>query len=178
MEHEVRLERLQQLMLSFGWRGDDVDVECEVVRTELQRASSNRSVRSLFRSGLRFVRYVGASRSVLKMMITDLVERSLDERRANARGVPPATASYALAGKIRGYVRLRLVHGAWQRVATGDPIQPSDGFTVSVDEHPAQIEVLCQTYEKLSEADRELMRKMAALSVSNSNGVATRRYDP
>lgn len=177
VEHETVLWRGDSVTLKFDWRGEEVVVDCGVIRTQFHGVSTL-SRQKAYRSGLVFRRHRAEAASILRSMITELVERALDERKANARGVPPMLASYAVSGRIRGYLRLRLIHGTWQRVATGDPIQPADGFTVSVDEDSGQIRLLCETYERLSSADRELVRKMAALSVSNPNGLPTRRYEP
>lgn len=177
LEHEHVLRDGDSLTLEFDWRGDQVTVECEVIWTRFHGFSS-RSRQKVYRSGLVFRRHRGDSGLVLRSIVTELVERALDEQKANANGVPPRLASYMVSGKIRGYLRLRLIHGVWQHVATGDPMQPADGFTVSIDEAPDQIKLLCETYEKLSSANRDLVRKMAELSVCNPDGLPARRYEP
>jgi hypothetical protein len=178
VEHEGPFEVGQRLTLRFDWRGESVVVESEVVRCNLHRCATRANVPKTYRTGLAFRQHRGSSYEVLREMVTGLVERALDERKSNANGVPPTVASAVMSGRIRGYLRLRLVHGTWQRVASGDGMQPSDGFTVSIDQDPGQIELLCQTYEKLSETDRQLVRKIAALSLANPEGLPARRFDP
>ena len=176
VEHEGPFQVGERLTLRFDWRGEPVVVESVAARCELHRRMSTGP--SIYRTGIAFRLHRGSSQEVMREMVTDLVERALDERKANARGIPPNVPSAVMRGRVRGYLRLRLVHGVWQRLATGDAMQPPDGFTVSIDEDPSQIKLLCETYEKLSEMDRELVRKMAALSLANPEGLPARRFEP
>lgn len=176
--HQNRLPEGAFVPLQFDWKGDTVNVECEVMRVEGHRPAISPGTTTFYRSGLVFRRQTQTSMDILKVMMTDLVERALDERRANARGVPPIAGSFVSTGRNRGYLMLRYIHGVWQRVQTGDAVQPVDGFTVSIDDDPSQIKLLCDTYEKLSGEDRKLVQKMAALSISNPAGTPARRYEP
>lgn len=178
VEHQGPFQVGERMTLSFDWRGESIVVESEVVRCKVHRSPTRGNVPAIYRSGLAFRQHRGISDAVLHEMIAGLVERALDERKANARGIPPTAASSVVSGRVRGYLRLRLVHGVWQRVATGDAMQPVDGFTVSIDENADHVKLLCDTYEKLPEIDRQLVRKMAALSVSNPDGLPARRFEP
>lgn len=178
VEHEGPFEVGERMTLRFDWRGESVVVDSEVVRCKLHRCATRASMPAIYRTGLTFRQHRGSSDAVLHEMITGLVERALDERKANARGIPPTAASSVVSGRVRGYLRLRLIHGVWQRVATGDAMQSPDGFTVSIDENADHIKLLCDTYEKLPEIDRQLVRKMAALSISHPEGLPARRFDP
>lgn len=178
VEHEGPFRVGERMTLRFDWRGESVVVESEVVRCKLHRCAIGANLPAIYRSGMAFRQYRGSSDALLHEMITGLVERALDERKANARGIPPTAASSVMRGRIRGYLRLRLVHGVWQRVASGDAMQAPDGFTVSIDEDADHVKLLCDTYEKLGEIDRQLVRKMAALSVAHPEGLPARRFEP
>ena len=115
---------------------------------------------------------------MLRQLVADCVARALDEQKANARGVPATAALSFQTGKGNDYVRCELVDGAWRRTATNRPEQPANGFTVSAEEERDQVELLCQTFESADAAGRKLIQTMAEMSISKSEGVPTRRYNP
>lgn len=177
--HQFRAGLGTRRRLVFDWRGDSIVADCEVMRERLHSPPVSAGSRPVYRSGVAFRRFEGDSQATLRQMISELVSRALDERKANARGIPPvAASSVQRGGRNRGYIRFVLAQGIWQREETFDPAQPANGFTVSVDEDPAQIALLCETYERASPAQRGMMRDMARLSTESHNGVPTRRYDP
>lgn len=176
LAHEKPHRPGETLSLSFDWRGQTINVQVEVMRTEMHRPLGESQ--ALQRSGVAFRRHFGFSDTYLRQMMTDLVERALDERRANARGVPPQVGAFSQGGKSRGYQNHRFLHGAWQRAETSDAIQPADGFTVSLEISPDQVMLLRETYEKLSALDRVLVRRMASMSITQPVGIPARRYEP
>lgn len=178
--HQTPFTVGSNVMIHFDWKGDPIEVESKVVRTEVHKKAPKPGGRPIFRSGLAFGRWLGKSEAVVRAMTAELVSRALDEQKANARGVPAIAAWSYQTGKksATGFLRLRLVGGSWKRSPTADPLQPTDGFTVSADEDPAQVELLCQAYATSSYEDRKMLRNMAALSISSEDGVSTRRYEP
>lgn len=177
--HQTPLTVGANVMLHFEWRGDPIEVESGVVRTAVYKTATKPGTRATYRSGLAFGRWLGKSESVVRGMTADLVSRALDEQKANARGIPAVAAwSFQTGKKSTGFLTLRLAGGSWKRSQTADPIQPADGFTVSANEDPAQIELLCQAYATAGHEDRKMLRNMAALSISSEDGVSTRRYEP
>jgi len=184
--HQTPFTVGSKVMIHFEWKGDPIEVESKVVRTAVHKKAPKPGDRPIFRSGLAFGRWLGKSESVVRAMTADLVSRALDEQKANARGVPAIAAWSYQTGKksAAGFLTLRLVGGSWKRSSAaleleqGHPLQPTDGFTVSADEDPAQIELLCQAYASGSYEDRKMLRNMAALSISSEDGVSTRRYEP
>src|SRR5205809_314982 len=71
-----------------------------------------------------------------------------------------------------------LLNGSWRRTATTRPEQPANGFTISATEDREHIEMLCHTFANSDEPGRRLIKLMAELSISQSEGVPTRRYTP
>jgi len=61
---------------------------------------------------------------------------------------------------------------------TKEPRQPMNGFTVSASESDESLSLLCEAYEAGNIEARRLIRTMAELSISKSEGIPTRRYDP
>jgi hypothetical protein len=106
------------------------------------------------------------------------VARALDEQKANARGIPSAAVQAFQTGKGTDFLRCELVDGTWRRTTTGRPEQPANGFTISAEEERDQVEMLCQTFETADAAGRKLIQTMAEMSISKSEGVPTRRYNP
>ncbi|HXI11074.1 MAG TPA: PilZ domain-containing protein [Thermoanaerobaculia bacterium] len=177
--HKNALTVGTSVTLQFDWNGEIAEIVCDVIRVEPHRQVTQSGSSSSFRSGVHFTKYRAESDRVLRVMITDLVSRALDEQKANARGVPAIAASSFQTGTTSsGYVTHRFIKGSWTRTASGSPQQPVDGFTVSAEEDPAQVQLLCETYASCKFEDRKMIRDMAALSISNEQGVPTRRYEP
>jgi len=114
----------------------------------------------------------------LRKLVADVVARALDEQKANARGIPAAAAEVFQSGKGTDFVRCELIDGAWRRTVTSRPEQPANGFTISVDEAADQVELLCQTFASSDAQGRKLIQLMSEMSISKSEGVPTRRYNP
>ena len=177
--HQFRAGKGTILRLAFDWRGDPVLADCEVMRESLHAPPMKPGSRPIYRSGVAFRQFLGESENNLRQMIGELVSRALDERKANARGIPPVVpSSTQRGGRNRGYLTFVFVHGVWQKTESVDPIQPSNGFTVSIDEDPGQITLLCETYESVGPSHRRMIQDMARLSIANQNGIPTRRYEP
>lgn len=176
--HEFRADVGTRMRFQFDWRGESIIADCEVMRAQLH-ASPIKGAVALYRSGVAFRRFIGESEHVLRTMVSDLVTRALDERRANARGIPPLMArSFQTGRKGAGYLTLVFAKGVWQRFETIHPEQPQDGFTVSIDEDPAEIALLCEAWEIAASSHRQMIREVARISVSNEAGIPARRYDP
>ncbi|HUF16625.1 MAG TPA: PilZ domain-containing protein [Thermoanaerobaculia bacterium] len=177
---QFRAEVGSRIRLQFDWRGETVIADCEVMRAQLHAAPVRPEARAIYRSGVAFHRFIGESERVLRGMVDELVTRALDERKANAKGIPPIMASSVQTGrKGRGYLTLVFEQGVWRRCETVHPEQPDgDGFTVSIDEDPEQIEMLCEAWENAEPSHRRMIREMARISISNQDGIPARRYEP
>jgi hypothetical protein len=164
--------------LVFDWEGCAVDLRCEVTRSVLERLAKNASEKSVHHAGLRILDADRQSRETLRQMIAALVARALDEQKANARGIPAEAAQCFQTGKGSEFLRFELIDGAWRRTTTTRPEQPAHGFTISADEDRTHVELLCHTFENSDEPGRQLIKMMAELSLSQAEGIPTRRYTP
>ncbi len=164
-------------MIRFEWQGFELAFDSEVLRTSPDPTKIGNS--TVYESGILFVESIGESGRTIRELIADQIMRVLDERKANARGIPPIAATYIrTGGGDSGYVIWRLVQGNWKSVPSERPDQPSDGFTVSAREPKEQVQMLCETYQHADFEGRRMIRKMAELSVSTPEGVATRKFQP
>ena len=123
--------------------------------------------------------------------------RALEEQKLNARGVLPEhdvsrmpifrfggqlTANDKYDGRLRRSFRRRasrkrpatsataLEYNSWRRKRTHDPGQPMEGFTISANEDHAQVELLCQAYQKSDRDGRRLIQLCAQLSLMEEDG--------
>jgi hypothetical protein len=176
--HEQRLLNAPEHQLRFRWNQFSIRVRCELVRTTIRRLAKRAGEPSLYESGLRIVAAVGESETNLRELIADFVVRSINEQLANARGIPPLAAYSYQSGKGDRYRRCELVKNAWRKLETTDPEQPANGFTISAEVEPYDVEILCKTYEHCDAEGRRLTQLLAQLSISKKEGIPTRRYEP
>ena len=168
----------RECALAFEWEGHPIELRCEVTRNVLDRLAKSAAEKSVYHAGLSIVDADRQSREELRKMIAALVARALDEQKANARGVPAEAAQCFQTGKGTEFLRFELINGAWRRTATTRPDQPAHGFTISAEEDRGHIEMLCNTFENADEPGRNLIKMMAELSISQAEGIPTRRYTP
>jgi hypothetical protein len=151
---------------------------CVVTRTTVYREAARPGERPVLHSGLQIVADDPWTVRPLRELISYYVERALDERKANALGIPATAAVSFQTGKGSDLIRLELTAGKWRRTATKEPRQPLNGFTVSAQESDENLAMLCDSYERSDQDGRQLIRAMAEVSISTSEGIPTRRYDP
>jgi hypothetical protein len=164
--------------LEFEWEARRLGFELEVVHNDLQKLAKSASEKSLYHAGTHIVSAVGDAAVILRKLVIEHVERALDEQRANARGIPAKKAhAFQTGGKNPEYVRCQFVKGEWRRSTTTRHEQPADGFAVSAEEDPVQIDMLCQSYESGDESMRNMIRMMAEASI-NADSIPTRKYNP
>lgn len=207
IEHHMPLSTGASARLSFSWNGEDVIAECRVIRSRLERFSTGADRLPVYHSGLLFEGLSSEMSSRLRMMIGQFISRALEEQKLNARGVLPEhdvdhmpifrfdgqlTASDAdrsasvgdaplpalRIAKSTGYVCYQLERGRnWRKKMTTDAAQPDDGFTISASEDFAQVELLCEAYLKADERGRQMIRRLAELSLEDAS-VDSRRFEP
>lgn len=164
-------------MLRFEWQASELAFESEVLRTSPDAARIGTT--TVWESGLFFLESVGGSDRTIRELLSDQILRVLDERKANARGIPPIAATYVkTGGREGGYIVWRLMAGQWRSTPSEKPDQPQDGFTVSARESEEQVQMLCETYANSDFEGRKMIRKMAELATSTPEGVATRKFQP
>jgi predicted nucleic-acid-binding protein len=95
-----------------------------------------------------------------------------------AHGVPATAALSYQTGSGDEYIRCEIRHQSWVKTSTRDPQQPEHGFTISGSEPASKVAMLCRAYELGDPDGRRLIRTFAALSISKSEGIPTRRYAP
>lgn len=207
IEHHMPLIAGAHTRLAFRWDEDDIATECRIVRSRLERFSVGGDGLTVYHSGLEFENVDAATREQLKGLIGRFITRALEEQRLNARGVMPQhhvekmpifryggqlTANTkdvrASAGasalpisrmtKEAGYVCYHLDNRQWRKKRTHDPGQPSEGFTISAMEDHAQVDLLCEAYERSDRDGRRLIQLFAQLSIADGEGVIPGRFEP
>jgi hypothetical protein len=165
--------------MKFDWDGRPVILHCSMVRTTLFRKPKTQYDKPLYHSAIIIESAETTAELTLREMISHFVALALDEQKANARGIPANAAQSFQTGKGTEFLRCDYItRGKWTKTKTAQPDQPREGFTVSVDEDPEEIERLCTAYETGDMAGRKLIRTLAAMSISKAEGVPTRRYVP
>lgn len=168
----------EKSVLTFEWEGARFSSPCEVRRTEVEKEARSQFDKALYSTGLFLMVRDDLSRKVLRELVHSCVMRALDEQKANAQGIPAIAAQSFQTGKGDEFIRCDLRGGKWTVTRTRESQQPPDGFTVSASEQQSKIEMLCRAYETGDSDGRRLIRTFAALSVSKSEGIPTRRYAP
>jgi hypothetical protein len=176
--HESRFPPKARHQLWFDWHEHTLRFEAEAVRTAVVRLARKAGEKSLYNTGMRMVRSDGKSKKLLRDLVADYVVRAINEQLANARGVPPLAAYSYQSGKGTRYRRCEFINGLWRKSETTHPGQPPDGFTISAEIDPDDVELLCQTWERVDEKGKELTQLLAQLSISKAEGIPTRRYEP
>jgi len=165
-------------VLTFEWEGRRFSAPCEVRRTKVEKPARSQFEKALHHSGLLILSKDPHADRIVRDIIQSCVARALDEQRANAQGIPAIAAQSFQTGKGDEFVRCELRNGAWTKTPTRESHQPVDGFTVSASESPSKVAMLCRAYESGDIEGRRLIRTFAALSISKSEGIPTRRYAP
>jgi hypothetical protein len=176
--HESRFPPKAAHQLWLDWNEHTLRVEAEAVRTTVMRLARKAGEKSLYNTGMRITRADAKSRKLLRELIADYVVRALNEQLANAHGVPPLAAYSYQSGKGTRYRRCEFVNGLWRKSETINPAQPPEGFTISAEIEPEEVELLCRTWERVDEKGKELTQLLAQLSINKAEGVPTRRYVP
>ena len=175
--HAVRFPPAIARQIRVVWEGREMRFTCQIIRSMLfQLAKAGE--KSVYQSGVRLDDAIGDSEQILRDLIAARVVRALEEQKANWRGIPPLGGYVYQVGKGNRFRRCELIEGRWRKVDTTLRDQPDFGFTVSAELQPAQVDLLCKTYEKTDDEGRRLTRILAELSIRKDEGIPTRRYEP
>lgn len=153
------IEDNARALLTFYWRGEEVSLLAETVRTDEARA------------GVRFLDDTTRLRELIEI-VTDELRIAQEANAAGLReqnvidGDSTITAASSFARAQLGFITLRLTTEGWKRHHSLLSDQPEDGFTVSATEAPEQIALLCQAYEIGDESSRAMTRMLAAMSIT------------
>lgn len=166
--------------LRAQWDGKPLELKCEIARTQVHRLAQSATAKTLYHSGVEIRQVMGTSAMTLRELIEAHVMRALDEQKANANGVPAVAAQHFQTGKASHFKRHELFAGRWRETATSDPTQPPNGFTVSAEHSPEEVAMLRSAFEQGDAASggRDLIWRLAKLSISSQEGVPTRRFMP
>jgi hypothetical protein len=174
LEHYGVVAPGYQFSLRFRWQGEDIDLLCEVARTEIVREPAGDGKSTVSHTGLRFVTLTEESTARLQDLIATFVGKLLAAQKANASGDRDETGATMLArlGEARrmrtsGFLAYHFDDGAWTRTATHSAKQPEDGFTVAAFEDQDEVDALCRTYAAVDEEGRRLIRLVAELSLKS-----------
>jgi hypothetical protein len=157
-ESNKPLELHAKAILHFTWRGRDVQIGAEVVRSDD------------IESGL----YFTEESALLWSLISESAEELLRAQRANLEGerhsnvIGEETLTSASAGLVAtGYVTWILTPAGWRKRRTMLGDQPEEGFCVSAAEPEDQVELLRATWENGDEETRRITRILAELSAAS-----------
>jgi PilZ domain-containing protein len=174
LEHYGKAESGDRFPLRFRWQGDEIDLVCEVARSEIVRAPGGDGASSVSHSGVRFVDAGPGSTARLQNLIATFVGKVLAAQKANASGDRDESAASMLSrlGEARrmrtsGFVAYHLEGELWSRTPTHSAKQPEDGFTVAAFEDQEEVDALCHTYQQADAEGRRLIRLVAELSVKS-----------
>lgn len=162
----------------FEGNAGTIVLPCIVIRTVVFREGKTSSDRTTYHTGLQITAEDRWAIQPLRDLITYYIERAMDEQKANARGIPATAALSFQTGRAGDFVRFEFANGAWRRTPTKDARQPLNGFTVSASETDDHLTMLCEAYEAGTADSRRMLRTMAEMSISKSEGIPTRRYEP
>ena len=193
IEHTFPLGIESTATLKFTYEDRNIEMECEVARSNSPQPLPDGVIpfpgievepRS-YQSGLRFVRAIGDSDELLRQLLSEHVARILRAQQANALGERDANiidgdATITRLGAARrtadsGFLVYRLLPSGWQKTLALLPDQPEEGFTVAAFEDEKHLEGLCRAFESADEEGRRLIRLMAELSISEAQGLPTRK---
>jgi hypothetical protein len=120
----------------------------------------------VYQTGVSFPNAGPREDELLMELLVHEARQQLAEWEANVSGVttPPPASKRHSAVALR-FVSLRLKPRGWERAITADPNQPLDGVAVVEGTPEEEIAVLCATYEKGSNATRELLRAVATVAI-------------
>jgi len=155
--HEGTIAEGARGLLRFPWRGEEILVVSQVMRSDEGR------------SGLEFI----ADSEPLRAALVASVSELLAAQEANAEGdrernVIDGDETITAAAGMRAvdiFICYQLTDGGWKRRTMLLPEQPEDGFTVAASVPDEEITSLCRAYESGDEEGRRLTRLLAELSV-------------
>lgn len=120
----------------------------------------------VYHSGLLFIGVTASQREVLMRLLVEEAQRQVVDWEANLSGQVKWRPDHGpKSAVLHRFTCLQLTNAGWNRFATSDPNQPLDGITVSGDTPDEEINLLCTSYEQADPAGRELLRRMATVSI-------------
>jgi hypothetical protein len=166
VRHAAQVRRGTTVRISFEWQRRRFSAHAEVLAARV--ISLGKAL--AYESRLRFTSIDDESDNVLALALEGISQHNVRRWIANLRGwneestLPVETPSGS-------YIRCRLHGSRWERKSTTESTeQPIDGFLLPADSSESEILTLCDTYERSSEDERQLIRSLAAAAVEHSIG--------
>ncbi|HET7434372.1 MAG TPA: hypothetical protein VFN10_06620 [Thermoanaerobaculia bacterium] len=195
-EHHVPLLAGGHSRLAFTVDGEQLIIDCRIVRSRIERFSVGTDGVIVYHSGVEFENVTPEMKGRLKYLLSQFITRALEEQKLNARGMMPAHDQarmpiFRYGGQLtadgkhkpkavldNGYICLQLENAQWRRKRTHDPGQPLDGFTISANEESSQVDLLCDAYIRSDRPGRTFIQLCAQLSLIEGEGVEPGRFEP
>ena len=173
ISHRTLFSPRDNMPIAFEFDGKDIELNGSIRWTKLQRSGT-----PVYQSGVEIVSMNTGAEGALRELVQHQVELALDERKANAKGIPPFAARSVRSGQATIYARHEFINGVWRKTVTADRAQPLHGFTVATTERKNDIDLLRSAYEIADPQMRNIIQKIAEITVSQSEGIPMRRYTP
>lgn len=160
VRHSVAARRGTSVRLSFEWEKQRFSATAEVLAARVISLGNGPS----YETRVRFTAFDPGAAVVLAKAMHDLCGRDVRRWVANLHGWNDEPQAQD-APSNGSFIRCKLRGTWWERKCTSDPTQPEEGFVVPADSGETEIAKLCETYQRASEAERQLIRAMAAAAV-------------
>ncbi len=156
--HDEPIPNGARALLRFSWRGQDLELLAEIVRSEGAR------------SAVSLIDESKILRDLIEASATEVLRaqeaNALGDRARNVVGEETLTAASAGVRASSGFLQYHFTADGWKCHRALLPDQPEDGFTVSANEAQEQIDLLCRTYETGDPEAKRMTRMIAELSVT------------
>ena len=163
--------------LFFEWDARPVEVTTAVQWSRLQRTGRTGSSR-FYESGLQLLIASREASAVIRDCVESHILRALDERKANANGIPPLAARSVQDQPADRFARQEYVNGLWRKIVTAQADQSPYGFTVAAELPPRDANLLREAYTIADEPMRDFIRKLARMSITDREPIPVRKYEP
>ncbi|HEY0144226.1 MAG TPA: PilZ domain-containing protein [Thermoanaerobaculia bacterium] len=166
VHHQEPLPKGTVFTLRFRWGTSFARVQCTAMWTTVHRLARSTAERPTLSSGLRIESLDPAAERIVSSILGSI-----------PGAIPGAITGAADEVKelaVEPYLFCELVAGSWKQHRTTRRDQPGEGFTVSANEEPAQVERLCSAYASGDSETRKLIRTLAALSIKKQGDDAAR----
>lgn len=163
VRHTATVLRGSTVRISFAWGGQRFSANAEVLASRVVALGSGKDGGTTYESRMRFIAVSPECEDVLQRALEEIAGRDMRRWVANLRGWGDAPAPPTLV--TNSYLRCRYVSRRWEKKVTHDATQPEDGFVVPAETSETEIETLCDTYVRLDDEGRHVVRLMAAASV-------------
>ena len=121
----------------------------------------------VYHTGLQFTTVSPALRQQLMTLLRAEADKQMKQWESNLMGGGSAWQPQwgRKSAVVHRFLCMKLTNAGWEKNATSDPNQPLDGVTIPGDTSEEELGILCQTYERADLETRELMRRMATVSI-------------